>query len=335
MVLRKKRWAFVLTMLLTVMLTYLLSSMLKFSSNIPIPDTTQFAQNLSAYSIYQGEMTNLLPSDDFHELELPSSLFVNYAEKQRLVKLPAGERMQKVKDGGLPEFPNKTVLVKTFFYYDDVRNPSLGKRVIETRLLIKDADLWNVATYVWNDSQSEAFLDQDGFDTKVSWLDDEGNSRKIAYHVPSQHECIGCHQTDLKVTPIGPKLRNLNFIVERDGQPVNQLEHLQSLDLLDIFDHNQIASLPDYTDTNLSLSDRGRAYLDINCAHCHNPAGYPKSARREFDFSLETPLSQAGILQKERKIGNVIKNVEMPYLGVTTLDREGMKLVQAYLDSLR
>ncbi|MEM6447407.1 MAG: hypothetical protein AAF704_12710, partial [Cyanobacteria bacterium P01_D01_bin.123] len=95
------------------------------------------------------------------------------------------------------------------------------------------------------------------------------------------------------------------------------------------------ASLPDYAVAKVSLSVGGRADRDVNGAHCRSAAGYPKSARREFDFSLETPLSQAGILQKERKIGNVIKNVEMPYLGVTTLDREGMKLVQAYLDSLR
>ena len=330
----KRKWLIISAItLLAVILATLFLSLQEFSSNIPIPNTVQFKQRLSDYKIYQGEMTELLPANDFYPLELSSSLFVNYAEKQRLIKLPPGGQMKKIQDG-IPEFPNKTILVKTFYYYDDVRTPSLGKRIIETRLLIKEADLWNVATYLWNDSQTDATLDNDGVNTKVSWLDTNGKSKKITYHVPSQHECIGCHQSNLQVFPLGPKLRNLNFEIERDGQLVNQLQYLQSLDLLNSFDHNRLASLPDYTTSSTSLSDKARAYLDMNCAHCHNPSGYPDSARREFDFRLETPLSQAGILQNKKKISRVVGNGEMPYLGTTTLDVEGDNLMKKYLDSL-
>ena len=107
---------------------------------IPIPMTVEFEQNLSAYNIYQGAPKDLIPSADFHLLELNASLFSNYAKKQRLVKLPAGTTM--VMDGnGVPIFPEGSILIKTFYYYKDERDTSLGKKVIETRILIKGEGL--------------------------------------------------------------------------------------------------------------------------------------------------------------------------------------------------
>jgi len=97
-----------------------------------------FAPNLAAYNIYKGVMSDLIPANDVHPLELSTALFTDYAEKQRLVKVPAGTMMYANGDG-LPDFPNGTILVKTFYYYDDVRKPDRGKRIIETRLEIKQA----------------------------------------------------------------------------------------------------------------------------------------------------------------------------------------------------
>ena len=38
-----------------------------------------------------------------------------------------------------------------------------------------------------------------------------------------------------------------------------------------------IPPISSYTDVNASLDNRARAYLDINCGHCHSPTGNANS----------------------------------------------------------
>ncbi|WP_338769222.1 c-type cytochrome [Bernardetia sp. ABR2-2B] len=273
------------------------------------------------------------PSAEYHLLELSSALFSNYAEKQRLVKLPTGEKM--IYDGnGIPIFSNGTILVKTFYYFNDVRDTTLGKKVIETRLLIKSEGLWNVATYVWNDEQTDADLKLNGYDTQVSWTTLSGINRTIRYQVPNQNECISCHQLNSEVLPIGPKLRNLNIDVIRNNESINQLEHLQSLEILNDFDKSQVAKIPNYKSLNVTSVEKGRAYMEMNCAHCHSPSGWSRPARTGYDFRFETDISNTRILDNKDKIKEVLQSGEMPYLGTTVIDEEGVELVIEYINSL-
>ena len=303
--------------------------------NAPVKSANiDFAPNLAAYNIYQGIMSDLVPSDDFHLLELSTALFTDYAEKQRLVKVPEGSMMQANGDG-LPEFPDGTILVKTFYYYHDVRNPDKGKRIIETRLEIKQDNRWDIASYVWNDAQTEARLALDGLETQVSWINDRGASRTISYQVPGQLQCTECHQTTQKeVIPIGPKLRNLNHDVSRLGETVNQLQHLQAMDVLNSFDHTNIASLPGIDDSTVSLAEKGRAYLDINCSHCHQHSTSSNPTGKRLDFRYETSLRDTRILNNRYDIiGQMLKGT-MPYIGTTVLDEEGFALVEDYISNL-
>ena len=82
------------------------------------------------------------------------------------------------------------------------------------------------------------------------------------------------------------------------------------------------------------MIERGRAYLDIICAHCHNPNGWDATSDREFDFRYEVPLSQTGILYEEDKIINTILEREMPFIGATMLDHEGIGLLLEFMDAL-
>jgi len=303
--------------------------------NTPVQSADiDFAANLSTYNIYQGEMSDLVPSDDFQLLELSTALFTDYAEKQRLLKVPAGTMM--IADGdGLPVFPDGTILVKTFYYYDDVRDPDLGKRIIETRLEIKQDNRWDIATYVWNDAQTEATLALNGLDTQVSWINNQGVSRTIAYEVPSQTQCSECHRTaQNEVIPIGPKLRNLNHEVTRFGQSVNQLQHLQTVNVLNSFDPTTIASLPSIDDPNVSLAEKGRAYLDMNCSHCHQYSTSANPTGRRLDFRYETSLANTRIMNNRYDIVGQMRRGAMPFIGTTVLDEEGFALVQEYMSSL-
>ena len=90
----------------------------------------------------------------------------------------------------------------------------------------------------------------------------------------------------------------------------------------------------DYNDLNASLSDRGRAYLAINCAHCHNPQAWNIPAEKNFDFRHEIPFELTGIQNGKDKISRNVLNQEMPFIGTTMMDEEGVALLIEYLNSL-
>ncbi len=297
------------------------------------PQTISFETSLSAYGIFDETPSDLLPSEDFELLELSSALFTDYAHKQRLVKIPEGTSITKSSDGSL-DFPDGTILTKTFFYFNDERDTSLGKRIIETRLEIKESGTWNIATYLWNETQTDATLKLDGQDTPVTWINAQGNNRSTLYHVPTQNECMTCHQSNSTMSPIGPTLLNLNRTVNRDSSELNQLTHLQTIGLLEQFSIADIPQMVDYNDLNASLSERGRAYLAINCAHCHNPSAWNTPAEKDFDFRHEIPFDLTGIQNGKDKISRNIINQEMPFIGTTMMDEEGVALLVEYLNSL-
>jgi len=297
------------------------------------PSSITFEQNLSAYNIYEGSAHDLLPASDYHLIELSSELFTDYSQKQRLVKVPEGERMTRNADGSL-NFPDNTILVKTFYYYFDEREVNLGKRLIETRLMIKENNLWNIATYVWNAEQTEATLALNGLDTQVNWVSEEGINRSTLYRVPTENECIACHQSNSTTIPLGTTLRNLNRAIIRNNLNLNQIAHLQSVGAIDAFDINLVSQIADYNNTDESLVNRARAYMDMNCAHCHNPNAWEEPAEEDMDFRYETPYNQTGIAQESDEIAEMVADGEMPFIGTTVLDDEGVQLIIAYINSL-
>ncbi len=298
-----------------------------------MPSTLTFENQLSAYGIFDGSPSELIPNTEYHELELSSILFTDYAKKQRLVKVPENEQISRLQDGQLL-FPNGTILVKTFYYNIDDRDPSLGKRIIETRLLVKESDFWNSATYIWNDEQTDATLELSGLDVQLSWVNSNGNTQSTLYHVLDENECIACHQSNATVIPLGTTLQNINRNVIRNGIAVNQITHLQTVGVLNSFNLDLAPTIPDYNDTSQSLANRARAYLQMNCAHCHNPDGWEIPADEELDFRFDTPFNQTGIAQESDEIEELIREGEMPFIGTTLLDEEGVELIVSYIQSL-
>ena len=297
-------------------------------------ETINFEDKLSHYNIFKGNPSELIPNDKFEVLELNSKLFTDYSYKQRLVNIPDGKIIDKKSNGELI-FPNGTILTKTFFYPHDERDWSKGKKIIETRLEIKEKNTWNIATYIWNDEQTDAYLNSDGKNVSVNWINSEGNNQKINYEVPNSNQCVLCHQSNLKVTPIGPTLKNLNLLVNRNGININQLSHLQSNGFLTDFSIENIGSITNYEESNNALDERFKSYLFINCAHCHNPEGWEESSRKPYDFRYETPLINMGIIGKENKLHRVVNNGRMPYLGTTIKHNEGIEIINEYLKYLK
>ena len=169
-----------------------LLSVVKTFSTLAEPVVPEFRPNLSELNLYSGNLSDLEPSVYTFEYQLNSALFTDYAHKQRLIALPAGTSMDYV-DDGFPDFPDNTVISKTFYYNVDERDESLGKIIIETRVLIKINGEWELGNYKWNDAQTDAVLDTAGATLPVSWIDSEGITNDINYQIPSSTDCFTCH----------------------------------------------------------------------------------------------------------------------------------------------
>lgn len=302
--------------------------------NFNLASTVTFEDRLSAYSIFEGLPANLNPTNGFQNLSINAKLFTDYAYKQRLIKIPKGTQLNRLSNNML-DFPNGTILTKTFYYFKDERNPSLGKEIIETRLLIKQANQWNAATYRWNDTQTEAILEQNGLEKQISWTNKDGNIRSTAYKIPTSNECIACHISKNAVTPLGATLKNINTSIRLNNKTINQLAHFQNIGILNNFPIQEAPFMVDYNNKEATLSERGRAYMAINCAHCHNPNGWDIPASQAFDFRYETPLHQTGIFLEEEEIIRNVTNQRMPFIGTTILDQEGVSLLVSYIESLQ
>ena len=153
--------------------------------NFNFATSVTFKPALSDYNLYQGDARQLIASDQGHAYELSSHLFTDYAHKQRLLFLPDQTTLTAL-DDGLPNFPDGSILSKTFYYLSDERSANSEKQLIETRLLIKQQGIWNAATYLWNDQQDEAYLIEDRQNIAISWLDASGQQQSTEYVVPSK-----------------------------------------------------------------------------------------------------------------------------------------------------
>lgn len=297
------------------------------------PVVAEFKTNLSELNLYQGELSDLMLSPYAFEYKLNTPLFTDYAHKERLIALPQSTEMEFNGDG-LPIFPDNTVIAKTFYYNVDERDLSLGRQIIETRVLIKTNGEWTTGDYKWNDDQTDAILDFNGSTVPVNWTDANGVSQSTEYEIPSNTDCFTCHNTYENITPIGPKLRTLNFSVNG----VNQIQHFIDNNLLTGLDNlSNVGNIANWEDTSASLETRARSYFDVNCAHCHIPGGFCDDLST-LNLDYATSLEDSNIVERKFSISNRISTYlpefSMPYIGTTLLHTEGINLIQAFLDTL-
>ena len=303
-----------------------------FSTNSS-PVNPEFLPNLSQLNLFSGNMADLTLSTNVFEYDLITPLFTDYAHKLRLIALPQGQAMEY--DGeGFPIFPNGTVLAKTFFYNNDETNLSLGRKIIETRVLIRVNGAWTIGNYVWNEAQTDAVLDENQYTVPISWINEAGEAMSTNYVVPAANDCTKCHSNAGNVVAIGPKVRNMNF--EIDG--INQLQKfIDAGHLIEAPSVNTMATLPNWKDEALSLESRSRAYFDVNCAHCHSPGGFCE-VQSTLDLRFELDFNDTNIFERKNSIDNRMSTFNagfsMPFIGTTMIHSEGYDLIKAFLDTL-
>jgi mono/diheme cytochrome c family protein len=169
----------------------------------------------------------------------------------------------------------------------------------------------------------------------------------ISYAIPNKNQCKSCHARDGAVVPIGPKARNLS--------PA-WLAAMVSSGALDRVPQGA-GSLPVWAARRASdpAAPLARAYLDVNCAHCHQPGGgasnsgldlrweqadahaigifkRPVAAGRgagAHDFSILPGEPDKSILLY--RMDSAEPGIAMPELGKSSVDREGVAVVRRWI----
>lgn len=341
------------------------------TSPVTVDLTTVPYNKLSDYKFFEGDMKNQIPSLDVLPFEPASGLFTDYALKKRFVWMPKGKKATYNSDGTVLELPVGAALIKTF-YYDNVQNisPTGGRRIIETRVMIRKATGWIFAEYVWNSEQTEAYFDLAGSNTDISWKDENNVIKSTSYRLPSEVQCIICHKINqvvdatpvTKYIPIGIKPQNLNFNYTYGTETKNQLtKWIEQGYLQDNFAFpTEANSTVNYKDASKSLDLRARSYVDINCSHCHADDRHCDYRPMRFAFSetannrtnmgvcVETsdmqdfPAAYSKIVTPGSigrsmmyyRLNTTDETYRMPLHGRTLIHEEGVALIRDWINSL-
>jgi uncharacterized repeat protein (TIGR03806 family) len=253
---------------------------------------SKFPKTLSEYKLFEGQLVNHTPTKGVVEYDLNTPLFSDYAAKQRYVRIPEGESVPYNADD-IFEFPVGTVIAKTFGHDNDMSDLSKGRRMIETRILKREEKGWIGLPYVWNDEQTEATLSLTGASVDVQWIHYDGEQRQISHLVPNVNDCKRCHVENV---PIGPKARLLNGDFAYEHGKENQLAYWSRSGLLaDAPSPDEAPRLADWDDESTgSVEERARAWLEINCAHCHSKTGPARNSGLHLYASVTDPF-QLGV----------------------------------------
>lgn len=328
------------------------SSQAYTSSAFNLVDFSKAPRFLSEFGFFQ-DMQNQIPSKGVHPYSLVNPLFSDQTDKLRFVYVPEGQKLGYVKDKVFI-FPVGSTLIKTFAYLNN--NGPMEQQLLETRLLINTNAGWKAISYVWNAEQTDAKRAIAGATIPTSFIDSSGEIVDVRYRAPNQNQCKECHQVNKVMTPIGPKARNMNKVLDYRSGEMNQLLYWAALGWIDSkLDSNSISS---YADVNASLDDRARAYLDINCGHCHIPGGSADTTGLYLNYTEEN-REQLGIYKKPVAAGRASGNLKysivpghaddsimlfrmnsldpgimMPESGRALADEAGIELIKNWINKL-
>jgi len=311
------------------------------------------APKLSDYGFFATPNAGAAVSEGVRPYDLVNALFSDHASKHRYVYVPKGQSTRYDPEHVF-DFPVGSVLIKTFAFAPDMRDPALNERWIETRLLIHKKEGWVAYPYIWNVEQTEAVYAPVGGKQAIETITPDGQAISINYAIPNRNQCKECHQTGKELIPIGPKARNLNHV---GPAGVSQIADWTERGILTGAPET-LPTIPTAFDETKPLEDRARAWLDINCAHCHkadggasnsglflgwnetDPTGWgvrkrPTAAGRGSGdnlFVIEPGHPELSILV--HRTASTEPGVLMPELGRTVVDEKGLKLIRDWIASM-
>lgn len=244
-----------------------------------------------------------------YEVNLP--FWSDGAMKRRWISLPHesdGRRGELEKIGFTREnawwFPSGTVFVK---HFEAPASPGrLQPTRLETRVIVRDAadGIYGI-TYRWDAANTDATL----ADARETFSAGETDASRFDWCIPSRSDCLACH-TQAAGWILGVKTRQIvGPVINRStGAMVDQLQEWSERGWLSKeFTAAEIAELPRHPkldDQTASPGSRARAYLDVNCSHCHQATS---GIRANLDLRVEVELSHTNLFD-----GHVLKGFGIP-----------------------
>jgi uncharacterized repeat protein (TIGR03806 family) len=328
---------------------------------------------LSEMCLVSWDGTQLEYEENVYAYDLNTVLFSDYALKDRAIYIPPGTTATYV-DNAVIDFPVGTVILKSFMFPADMREPELDIDLIETRVLVRYPDEWEAYPYVWDHDLGDAVLKVQGEIRPIDFIGPDGVPRTATYLVPQKNQCQECHEIkdendETVMTPIGPRPRYLNRDAAHLPEPTNQLVHFADAGwLTGVPPLDQIPAAWDIRsldETSIeqmdyeSIATAARDYLDINCAYCHNPRGVNGISSQlflnwdnedEFHLGFCKKPGSAGKGGENREYDIVPGDAEasilvyrtetldlgsmMPLIGRSLKDDAGTQLLRAWIDGL-
>ena len=226
--------------------------------------------------------------------------------------------------------------------------------------MIRRSDQWEAWSYIWNEQQTDAYLDIAGDVKPLSWIDEKGIIQKVSFVIPNKNQCKGCHEYKKQLQPVGPKIRHLNKMYSYDDGEQNQIAKWQAVGYLSGLEETpqQYRAVAAWDDPQALLQDRALAYMEVNCGICHaehGPAGisglYLTTSQTDPDhlgFSKSPVSAGSGSGGRDYDIvpgdpdGSILlyrmqslnPGEMMPELGRTVIHREGVALIREWIQSL-
>ena len=299
-----------------------------------------FPRNLSEFGFFT-DAAQQVPGAGVHPYALGTPLWSDGADKLRFIYLPKGTRL-KADGEGLLQFPVGAAIIKTFAFGEGA-----DRRLIETRVLLHRAEGWTALPYRWNEEQTDATLALAG--GRIDLVTPAGEA--ISYAIPNKNQCKTCHSRDGAVIPIGPKARNLSVRWMGDMVKAGALDRIPPGG----------ATMPVWAGYTAKgpAEPFARAYLDVNCAHCHQPGGgasnsgldlrweqsdahaigifkRPVAAGRGaggHDFSIVPGAPDRSILLY--RMDSAEGGIAMPELGKASVDKQGVAVVRRWIAEMQ
>jgi putative heme-binding domain-containing protein len=290
------------------------------------------------------------PAPGVYRYSVAAEPWADHAVAERVVGLPGRTSIRT--DQGFKGYPKDMVLAKTLSIETERGKPE-SRRRIETQVLHFDGKDWQGYAYAWDDAQSDATLvDARGAERKLSIVDPEapGGKREQRWTTHARAACAGCHIVSW------PRFLQ-GFNAQQLGDQAGRFAKLGLLTAKPPLAGGPGESIAarDPTDRAADLALRARSYLHVNCAVCHRPGGGGTSQmdlRRDLapdrtnavgvrpalgTFGIADAFIVAGgdpsrstLFYRMAKSGHG----RMPYVGSSVVDREGLALVAAWIESL-
>ncbi|MDH5675438.1 MAG: PQQ-dependent sugar dehydrogenase [Myxococcales bacterium] len=253
-----------------------------------------------------------------------------------------------------------------------VKHMAVNERPVETQFLVKTtAGEGYGLSYAWRPDGADADL------VTESRVEQVGDAR---WNFGASSDCNACH-TKSNGFVLGISTRQLNrgnqlvelrrqgFFEPRTayvfrmwglGQPRRFLREMleihQRLQKEPLVQPSRVENYANLVppEANASLEERVRSYMDVNCAHCHQPGG---SGGGGFDARYEVSLADKGIVGKPasrpiddadilvapgdpersllvKRISSAQPGVQMPPIGVSAPDEAAVEMFRQWIMSL-